>query len=71
MRIDEVGAHGVRQFDAVAPHDGQRVLAGRGVGHSGAGGDVDGLVAGHVGQQQVHEPRRTAGRGEPPALTSR
>ena len=42
---------GLRQVDAVAPGDCQRVGAGRGVADGRAGCDVDGIVARHVRDQ--------------------
>ena len=77
-RLDRLGFAAVqqrlrarRQGDLVAPQDVQCVAAVGGVGHGGAGRDVDGLVTRHVGQQQVDHPGRAARGGQAPALDGR
>ena len=63
--------HRRRYLDAVAVQDRQGVGAGRGVGNGRAGGDVERVVAGGVGDQQRHDPGRVTGGREPPALDRR
>mmetsp|Transcript_10043 Transcript_10043/g.40906 ORF Transcript_10043/g.40906 Transcript_10043/m.40906 type:complete len:403 (-) Transcript_10043:865-2073(-) len=65
------GAGGGRQLDAVAAADGQRVGAGRGIGHRGAGGDHGRVVAGHITDRDRQHPSRRTGRRQPPALDRR
>ena len=57
--------------NAVAPDHGQRVVAGAGIGHGRAGGNVHGVVARHVGNQQRQHPCRMAGRGQTATLDGR
>ena len=63
--------HGGRYLDLVAVKDRQGVGAGGGVGNGRAGGDVERVVAGSVGDQQRHDPGRVTGGCEPPALDGR
>src|SRR5690606_38840007 len=61
-------AGGVGNVDAVPADDFQGLLAGGRIGHGGAGGDVHGVVAGHVGDQQVQHSGGSAGGGQPAAF---
>jgi hypothetical protein len=60
-----------RHIDLVAPQDVQCISAGRRVGDRGARRDVDRVVAGHVGQQQVHDAGGRTGGSQPSALDGR
>ncbi len=67
----EQGKRTWRHVDRVPTQDVQRVLAGARVGHRRARGDIDRIVTGDVGQQQVDHPRRPACRSQSPALDGR
>ncbi len=60
--------HRRRHLDAVAADDVERIGAGGRIGRRRPRGDVHGVVAGHVGNQQRHHLRRMAGGGQAPAL---
>ena len=60
----QCGQHLGRQLQAIALHDGQRIRAGAGIAHGGAGGNVGRVVAGHIRQQQGDDAGRVAGSGQ-------
>ncbi|MCY1233854.1 hypothetical protein D9M72_464120 [compost metagenome] len=62
------GQHMGGQVDGVAPDDRQCIGARGRVGNGRAGGNVDGIVARHVGNQQVQHLRGVARGGQPAAL---
>ena len=64
----EQGLHGSGHLDTVSGQNGQGLAPGAGVGHGRARGDILGLIARHIRDQQGEYPRGMAGGGQPPAL---